>query len=155
MKGVDPMSSDDEKIGYGKPPKKSQFTKGYSGNPSGRPKGSKSVNTIFRQIRNQKVRVTENGRTKTVTKLEAGLMQLANKAAGGDMRALKEVIALERIFAESEVIDIQTPDREKDEIVLRATLAWMERDNLLNQTADTSSELKQIVQKVDEDIHRE
>lgn len=31
-----------EKIGYKKPPKKSQFKKGKSGNPKGRPKGSKN-----------------------------------------------------------------------------------------------------------------
>jgi hypothetical protein len=30
--------SDDDKVGYGKPPKKSRFQKGKSGNPSGRPK---------------------------------------------------------------------------------------------------------------------
>jgi len=30
--------SDDNKVGYGKPPEKSKFQKGKSGNPSGRPK---------------------------------------------------------------------------------------------------------------------
>lgn len=35
------MSFDDDRIGYKKPPKKTQFKKGKSGNPKGRPKKAK------------------------------------------------------------------------------------------------------------------
>ena len=31
-------AEDEDKVGYGRPPKKNQFKKGQSGNPSGRPK---------------------------------------------------------------------------------------------------------------------
>ena len=114
------MADENDEVGYGKPPKKNQFYKGCSGNPRGHPKGSKNISTIFRQISHEKVRVTENGKTKMVTKLQACFMQLANKAAGGDLRALKEFIALERINAENEkLIDFETPDKEKDEIALK------------------------------------
>jgi hypothetical protein len=36
------MSSDNDSVGYGRPPKQAQFKKGQSGNPSGRPRGSGS-----------------------------------------------------------------------------------------------------------------
>ena len=35
----------DYEIGYGRPPKHTQFKKGQSGNPEGRPKGIKSLST--------------------------------------------------------------------------------------------------------------
>ena len=45
-------------VGYGKPPKNTRFTKGVSGNPHGRPKGSRNVAAVFaktlsREGRNQ------------------------------------------------------------------------------------------------------
>jgi hypothetical protein len=116
-------------IGYGKPPEKTRFAKGRSGNPRGRPKGSQNLGTIFRQVSQRKVRIVENGKPRSVTLLQASILQIANKAATGDIRAFKELIALERIFAESEkVLPFETPDREKDEVVMRAMLTRMRED---------------------------
>ena|SRR5437868_14511965 len=36
-------STDDYEVGYGKPPKNSQFQKGVSGNPTGRPKKARDL----------------------------------------------------------------------------------------------------------------
>lgn len=80
--------------GYGKPPEATRFKKGVSGNPKGRPKGSLNVTTVLTKTLRERVVINENGQRKTVTKLEAALKQLVNKAASGDLRALAQLVAL-------------------------------------------------------------
>jgi hypothetical protein len=81
-------------VGYRLPPEETRFKKGISGNPRGRPKGSLNVATVLTRTLREKVAINENGRRKTVTKLEAALKQLVNKAAAGDLRALRQLTAL-------------------------------------------------------------
>ncbi len=81
-------------VGYGRPPKASQFRRGASGNPKGRPKGAKNLSTIVMKESRQRVRVSGPGGSRTVTKLEASVMQLTNKAAQGELRAMREYLAL-------------------------------------------------------------
>jgi glycosyltransferase A (GT-A) superfamily protein (DUF2064 family) len=94
------LSDQPYETGYGKPPKHGQFVKGKSGNPKGRPKGSKNLSTIFHETVRQKVTVNENGATREMTKFAASVTQLANKAAAGDMRALNTLLAWLRMFQE-------------------------------------------------------
>jgi len=96
------MANDSYEVGFGKPPKHTQFRKGHSGNPKGRPKGSQNVSALIRKMFHEKVAVKSNGRTQTMTKLEAAFVQLINKAASGDLKALKEVIRLSEKLQEQE-----------------------------------------------------
>src|SRR5712671_5994969 len=90
----------DDQVGYRKPPRHSRFKKGQSGNPRGRPKGSESFARLARRILNEKIVIRENGERRTITKLQAALKQLANKAAAGDARAIREVFKLQAMIAE-------------------------------------------------------
>ena len=54
----------DYPVGYGRPPKETRFQPGKSGNPAGRRKGSRTVGAILTDIIEQKVPVTENGKTR-------------------------------------------------------------------------------------------
>ena len=83
-------------VGYGKPPEATRFKKGVSGNPKGRPRGGLNVATVFVRTLRERVTINESGRRKTVTKLEAALKQLINKAASGDLRALRQLVELAR-----------------------------------------------------------
>lgn len=88
-------------VGYGRPPKATQFKKGQSGNPRGRPKGSRSVGALLQGILNQRIAVTENGRTKRIPALEIMLRRLANDAMRNDSVALKTVLMLVDRYGES------------------------------------------------------
>jgi hypothetical protein len=79
--------------GYGKPPRNTRFQKGRSGNPKGRPRGSRNASTLLDEALKERVIVSENGRRKKITKLEAILTQLVNRAAGGDHRATQLLLA--------------------------------------------------------------
>jgi len=81
-------------VGYGKPPSEGRFQKGRSGNPKGRPKGSKNLAMIVLKESRQKVRINSSRGTRTVTKAEATVMQVANKSIQGDLRAARDFIDL-------------------------------------------------------------
>jgi Family of unknown function (DUF5681) len=87
----------DYQVGYGKPPQHTRFKKGESGNPTGRPKGSKNLTTLLEKELKQRVMITENGRRRSITKQEAMVKHLVNKAVSGDrplMQLLLEEIRL-------------------------------------------------------------
>lgn len=84
----------DYEVGYQKPPKATQFAKGQSGNPNGRPKGMKNWATVLHEALEQKVTVIVNGTSKQVTKMEAATTQLVNKAASGDAYSIRLMLQL-------------------------------------------------------------
>ena len=86
--------AEEYEIGYGKPPKHSQFKPGQSGNKKGRPKGSKDTLNMAKKILNEKIEVTDRGKKKKKTKQEIILTQLANDAAKGYGKATESAIEL-------------------------------------------------------------
>jgi hypothetical protein len=79
----DPSDGEGVGVGYRNPPKASRFTKGQSGNPKGRPKGSKT-SIPYDAVLGRKVTITENGRPRQVTAAEAFLLSLAKGGLKGD-----------------------------------------------------------------------
>ena len=88
----------DRDVGYGKPPRNSQFKRGQSGNPKGRPKGSRNFSTDLKATLEEPIRVTNHGKSQTVSTQQAALMRLREKALGGDVRALDSLIGLARLY---------------------------------------------------------
>jgi hypothetical protein len=84
----------DYRVGYCSPPLSSRFRRGASGNPRGRPKGSKSLAAVVAATLGERIAVTENGHRKRITKLEAAVKQLVNRAASGEARAMQLLLAL-------------------------------------------------------------
>ena len=83
-----PSDPRDYVVGRGKPPRHSQFQKGQSGNPRGRPRTTKSFNEILAKVAYQPVPITIKGKRKLVPALEAILMQAVRRAASSDWRSL-------------------------------------------------------------------
>ncbi len=82
------------KVGYGNPPKHTQFCKGQSGNPKGRkPKIEPSRTKLQQQmdflaIAEQEITVTINGKAKKVTGFQAAVLKLQQKVLAGDKHAM-------------------------------------------------------------------
>ena len=93
--------SSDLAVGYGRPPKATQFKKGESGNPKGRPKGSRTVGAVLQDILQQRIAVTENGKTRRLPALEVMLRRLANDAMRNEPIALKLMLSLFDRYGES------------------------------------------------------
>lgn len=91
-----PKAHDHYAVGYCTPPRHTQFRKGQSGNPRGRPKGSQNTSIVLQKVARQRVKVTSNGVSRLVSKLEAAATQLSNQAASGDPRAIREFLSLLR-----------------------------------------------------------
>ena len=81
-------------VGYCKPPRNAGFKKGQSGNPRGRPPGSKNLTTLLNDALNEPVTIAEHGRRRKITKREAVIKQLVNKSASADPRSLKMLLDL-------------------------------------------------------------
>lgn len=79
-------------VGYRRPPKETRFTAGSSGNPKGRPKGTKNFSTLFAEELAQTVTLTENGRRKKIAKRQALVKQLVNKALSNDTKSAALVL---------------------------------------------------------------
>ena len=110
-------------VGYGKPPKARQFQPGKSGNPAGRPRGSKNLATVVLREARKPVRVSGPNGGRTITKIEASILQLANQSAQGHLAAQRQFLPLVRASEESLSNDgALGASHESDQIVMRSML---------------------------------
>jgi Family of unknown function (DUF5681) len=82
-------TSDSYEVGYGKPPRSTQFRKGVSGNPKGRPK--KPLDFDQESLRESRSLITlnENGQRRRISKLAAVIKQMMNKAMSENTSAAR------------------------------------------------------------------
>jgi hypothetical protein len=120
------------KVSRGNPPKHTRFRKGISGNPKGRPKGSKNLSTYLTEAARDQVSVTVGGTLRRVSKIQATAMQLATKAASGDQTAINKFLdwtdEIESRAAAAK--PAQFPFSEPDLEVIRAVYERMQQCDL-------------------------
>jgi hypothetical protein len=113
-------------VGFGRPPKHARFKPGQSGNSRGRPRGTLNIETALERTSQEKVVVvSEDGRNRTVTKLEAAVKQLMNRAASGELKAFQIYAGLRRT-AEART-QMPAPDSALDEVDQKVVLGILKR----------------------------
>lgn len=100
-------SDDARGVGYKSPPRHTRFRKGQSGNPKGRPRG-KGVRSAAEKVLDRMVTATVDGERRRVPITEALVLQLAQKALGGDHRASREILRI------ADQIEAAKPPPEED-----------------------------------------
>jgi hypothetical protein len=142
---VSKKTSDDYEIGYGKPPKSTQFQKGTSGNRTGRPKKRRDLATTILNEAHSLMSITENGRQIRVSQLEVIMKQLSIGAMKGKTSDQKLYLALYSKAVEEMTLregQVTIEDNRKDPNTLT-----MEQ---LMRIAASGPEYKQILEEEEE-----
>lgn len=112
----------DYAVGHGRPPKHSQFKKGQSGNPKGRPKNADRELSILEEIcsaLSEKVTIEANGKRQKVTKQKLLVTNLVNTAIKGNMKATSLLLRLDPGSARRSSLDkeeYEIPDALAEEL---------------------------------------
>lgn len=102
--------SDVDDVGYGRPPTSTRFKKGRSGNPKGRPPGSRSE-APYEAVLGQMVMIREGGVERQLTAAEAFLLKIAKQGLEGDGAAARSALkAIEKARADRQQRE-EWPDR--------------------------------------------
>ena len=126
-----PGANSNDQVGYGRPPAKSQFKKGTSGNPRGRPKHAKNMKTIIREALTSPVTVREGERTRRVPKMrqiEAALKG-DEKAAITALKMAAQVGLLEETVG-AEILELSP----QENLTVKEALAQLQAERSNSET---------------------
>jgi hypothetical protein len=108
--------------GYRRPPRHSQFRKGRSGNPGGRPRRTADLATLLAAALDKPAMIVEGGKRRRVTKREQILSQLVECSAQANLRAMKLLVDLMQKIAPRAPLPEPPPLDDVDEKVIATVL---------------------------------
>ena len=109
-----------------------RFAPGACGNPKGRPRKDRTVNSAILTAATATVTAMQNGQRRKIRKIDATAAQLANKGASGDIRAAKMLLDFaaraeaQQDAARPEHVPLTSSDQEIVERFLAAYRAHIE-----------------------------
>ncbi|THD81648.1 MAG: hypothetical protein E7812_02175 [Phenylobacterium sp.] len=107
-------------VGYGRPPRETQFKPGRSGNPAGRPKARWDLSMLVGEVLGQNVTVQGKNGAVEMPLAQVILETNSRKAAKGDLGAAKFVLSLlprSQPFGERTL----SPEQEVDQMIKELT----------------------------------
>jgi uncharacterized protein YdaL len=106
-------------VGYKRPPTATRYVKGQSGNPKGRPKGSKNLRAVLAEELSQRVTVNNHGKKKRLSVQSVMLKQVLQKAAAGDLKAASMVLRIiQQVDPDHATAPQNQPISERDDKIL-------------------------------------
>lgn len=87
-------SQGSSEVGYGRPPKHSQFKPGLSGNSKGRPPQTRNFKTIVNKVLNEQVQLREGGKVRRMPKIEALFRTVMSRAFKGDPKFMASFLVM-------------------------------------------------------------
>ena len=137
----------DYEVGYGKPPKATQFKKGQSGNPKGRKKAQsiEDLRVVLEDSLDEPIEVRQGGRVQTTTKLEAMFQAQLSDALKGKPKAVRRLFELGRktgMFTEAPrqgLLQITEPTGERGRIIRMFNAEQEARKQQTNKATDMTA----------------
>jgi hypothetical protein len=116
-----PAPDDDNVVGYGRPPKHSQFKPGHSGNLRGKQKGIRNLASDVKRTLGFLIKVKDKrGRWSRISTQEYLLRKLRVKAVEEDARSLDRLLGLAQIYNDSAPPPPIDFDRREDALVMKS-----------------------------------
>lgn len=137
------------KVGYRRPPVKSRFRKGQSGNPRGRRKGQRNMGGVLAEVLRQTVTVKQDGESERMSKGEALIQMVLIKANKGDSRAIKAVLELSEKIGRIQSAELKLGGLGNYEFMLIPGMAasaeeWQKEISARHETADLRDEIAAV-----------
>jgi Family of unknown function (DUF5681) len=106
-------------VGHKRPPKERQFQPGQSGNPNGRPKGTRNFKTDLREELSECISIREGDRDISISKQRALIKRLVASAIEGDARSIATLMSFcARAFGDDD--EDRQPEAPEDQEIMHA-----------------------------------
>jgi len=105
-------------VGYKRPPRYTQFRRGQSGNPKGRPAKSRNLRKDLLDELSERIRIREGDRHRKVSKQRALLKAGINRGLGGDVKAIAWVFSLVARYSDDTPLSENEPALEPSDVAI-------------------------------------